>query len=272
VRTSIFVVAILSVAFAVYAASDEQTLVVCAPGSPGSTDEAQPRMDALASALGSKVGGSGIAAVYEPTNAGGVKRFQSASLGIVSLPFFLTHEKELGLHARLTAVQKGRPALEHWTLVAQKGRVTKAESLAGMTIMSSAGFAPEFVRGAVAQLGTVPADVKITSTVAVLSALRKAAKGDPIAVLLDGAQASSLASLPFAAQLETVATSPAWPMGMVVTVDSRAKNWPALQSAFLGLANDKAGAAVLEGMQMEHFVPLDDASLTSARKAFAGAQ
>ena len=271
-RTSIFVVAILSVAIAVYAAGDEQTLVVCSPGSPGTTDEAQPRMDALASALGAKIGGGGITAVYEPTDAGGVKRFESAAIGIVSLPFFLAHEKELGLHARLGAVQKGRPPLEHWVLVAQKGRVAKADALSGMTIVSSSGFAPDFVRGALAQWGAVPAGVKFTQSSAVLSALRKAANGEPIAVLLDGAQAASLASLPFAAKLETVTSSPAWPAGIVVTVDTKVKNWAAIQGALLGLGNERAGAAVLEGMQMEHFSALDDAALTTARKAFARAQ
>ena len=273
-RTSFFVGAILAIAVTVYAASDEQTLVVCSPGSPGTTDEAQPRMDALASALGSKIGGGGITAVYEPGDAGGVKRFESASLGIVSLPFFLAHEKELGLHARLEAVQKGRPALERWTLVAQKGRVGKAESLSGMTIVSSSGFAPDFVRGAIAQLGAVPAGVKIVQSSAVLSALRKAAAGQPIAVLLDGPQAASLASLPFAAKLETVTASPAWPAGLVVSVDAKvsAKEWAPIQSALLGLGADRTGAAVLEGLQMEHFAALDEAALASARKAFARAQ
>jgi len=231
-------------------------------------------MDAFAAAVGAKAGGGGLAAVYEPTDAGGVKKFESAAIGIVSLPFFLAHEKELGLHARLEAVQKGRPALEHWTLVAQKGRVTKAEGLAGFTIVSSSGFAPDFVRGAIAQLGAVPANVKITQSAAVLSALRRAAKGEAVAVLLDGSQAGSLGSLPFASQLETVTTSPAWPAGLVVTIDSKisAKAWTPIQNALLGLGADRAGAAALEGLQMEKFVPVDEAALASARKSFARPQ
>ena len=264
-----FVVAIFAVAVTVHAASDERAIVVCSPGSPGSTDEAQPRMDAFASALGSKIGSGGITAVYDPSDAGGVKRFESAAIGIVSLPFFLSHEKDLGLHARLEAVQKGRPALERWSLVAQKGRVTKAESLAGMTIVSSSGFAPGFVRAAVGGLGTVPADVKIVKSAAALSALRKAASGEPIAVLLDGPQAVAMASLPFAGKLEVVTTTPAWPPGLVVTVDSKisAKAWAPIQSAMLGLTG-----TALDPLDMERFAPLDDAALGSARKAFARAQ
>jgi hypothetical protein len=227
-------------------------------------------MDAFAAVLGSKSGGA-ISAVYDPSESGGVKRLESAGMGIVSLPFFLQHEKELGLHARLQVVQKGRPALEKWTLVAQKGRVKGVEGLAGFTIVSNAGFAPGFVKGAI---GEVPASAKIVKSSQVLSSLRKAANGEQVAVLLDGPSAASLASLPFADKLEVVATSGAWPAGVVVTVDSRmpAKTWAPIQSALTGLAGDHAGAAALDGLQMERFAPLDESALASARKAYGRAQ
>ncbi|NVB85253.1 MAG: PhnD/SsuA/transferrin family substrate-binding protein [Kofleriaceae bacterium] len=255
---------------AVAVAAPPQTLhlVVCSPGSPGSTQEAQPRMDAFAKAVSAKIG-TPISAVYEPTDEGGAKQIASAGLAIVSLPFFLAHEQDLGLHARLVAVQEGRPALESWTLVTQKGRVGKAEQLAGFTIASSAGFAPAFVRGAVKSFGTLPQGVKIEQTTAVLSALRRAANGEPVAVLLDGPQAAKLASLPFAAKLGVVAKSPAWPAGLVATVDAKVpeKTWMAIQKVLIGLAADKASAPALAAIQMSKFTPLDEKSLESARHA-----
>jgi hypothetical protein len=264
-------VAVGAVAVSVHAAGDEQTLVVCSPGSPGSTEEAQPRMDALGAVLSSK-SGSTVTAVYDPSDSGGAKRLASAGIGIVSLPFFLQHEKELGLHARLQVVQKGRPALEKWTLVAQKGTVKGVEGLGGYTVMSNAGFAPGFVKAAI---GELPASAKIVKSTQVLSGLRKAANGEQVAVLLDGPSAASLASLPFADKLEVVTTSGAWPAGIVATIDARISNakWAPIQAALTGLASDHAGATALDGLQMERFAPLDDAALAAARKAFAkGAQ
>jgi hypothetical protein len=272
-RVSIAFAGVAAAALAAHAATDDQVLVVCSPGSPGTTDAAQPRMDAFASTLSAKTGGT-ITAVYDPSDAGGAKRLESAGMALVSLPFFLEHEKDLGLHARLEAVQKGRPAHERWTLVAQKGRVAHADALAGFTIVSSSGFAPGFVRGAVGEgFGTIPATVKVTQSSQVLSALRRAANGEAVAVLLDGPQAASLTSLPFASKLEVVTTSPAWPAGLVVTVDARmpAKAWAPIQSALLGLASDHAGATALDGLQMERFTALDDQALAGARKAFGRA-
>jgi len=252
------------------AAPEAMLLVVCSPGSPGSTQEAQPRMDRFASALSAKAD-TAITAVYEPSEDDGVKRIASAGLAIVSLPFFLAHEKDLGLHARLVAVQEGRPALERWTLVAQNGRIHRPDQLAGFTIVSSAGFAPAFVRGAVqAGLGTLPNDVKIEQTTAVLSALRRAANGDAVAVLLDGPQAAALASLPFASKLDVVTRSPPWPVGLVVTVDARvsSKAWAPIRSALLGLASERTAAPALSAIQIGKFVPLDEKSLASARRAY----
>lgn len=270
---AVVVGAILLGVVTAHAAPPKQLLVVCSPGSPGSTDEAQPTMDAFAAAVSAKAG-IPLAAVYDPSDGGGAARLKDAGVAIVSLPFFLAHEKDLGLHARLEAVQKGRPALERWALVAQKGRVKGPDTLSGFTIVSGAAFAPGFVRGAVlGGFGALPANAKLVPSRAVLSSLRRAANGEAVAVLLDGPQEASLAGLPFASQLEVVTRSPAFPAGLVVTADDRipAKLWTGLETALLGLAADHAGAAGLAAVQMDRFVALDDKALDAARKAFASA-
>jgi hypothetical protein len=255
------------------AAPARQTLVVCSPGSPGTTDEAQPRMDAFAAAVSAR-SGTPISAVYEPSDDGCVARLRTAGLALISLPSFLQHEQALGLHARLQVVAQGRPALERWALVAQKGRVKTAAGLAGFTIVSSVAFAPAFVRGTVlGGFGALPASTKLVQSTAVLSALRRAADGDPTAVLVDATQEVSLGSLPFASRLEVVARSPALPVALIATTDARlpAKTWTGIEAALLGLGSDKAAATALDALQLSGFVALDDKVLGAARKAFADA-
>lgn len=248
-------------------------LVVCSPGSPGTTDEAQPRMDALAKAISAKAG-STLTAVYDPTDDGGVSRLKTAELGMVSLPFFLQHEKELGLHARLQPVAKDHAPLEKWALVVQKGKVKGPEGLAGFTIMSSVGFSPAFVRGvALGGFGPLPANTQLKQSTAVLSSLRHAADGEPVAVLLDSAGEASLGSLPFGAKLEVVAHSAPVPAGVVVTIDARMpdKAWAGVEKAMLGLSADKASAGTLDALQLAKFAPLDDKALAAARRSFTEA-
>jgi hypothetical protein len=248
------------------------TLVVCAPGFPGSSAEARPGMDALAKALagaGHLPAGS-LSAVYEETGAGGLRRLaqKDAALLLAPLPFFLDHEKELRLVARLSAVPRDGEALERWTLVTGKDH---PPSLEGYTVQSSAGYSKRFVHAAAPGL---PKQVDIRPGSAVLSALRRAADGEKVAVLLDGAQAAALGKLPFASSLAVVATSSPMPVAIVATVAKRMDEgrWKTLEPAFRRLADDPAAREALEGVRMAGFVPLDRNALDAARAAWSRAQ
>jgi len=259
-------------------APERHLLVVCAPGSPGTTAEAQPTMDVFAAALAAKAGfsPSSLGAVYDESEDAGVARLRGkdAAVALVSLPFYLKHERELALGARLLAVAKGRAPLERWALVARKGRVANAAALDGFTVASTAGFAPAFVRGPVlGGWGPLPPSVRIVQSGAVLSALRRASAGEPLAVLLDATQEAALPSLPFASGLEVVTRSPPLPSGVVAAVNARLppKSWLALERALVALPSDPSGTAALDAIQMGRFAPLDESSLARARAAYADA-
>ncbi len=257
---------------------DRATMVFCAPGSPGTTEEAQGAMDAFASAVAQRAAqpAGALAATYAATEDAGVARLRApdAAIALVSLPFFLKHEKALALHAELSPVMQGGAATERWSLVAKKGRVASPAALDGFAILSAAGFAPAFVRGPVlGGWGKLPASVKIEQSSAVLSALRRAASDEPVAVLLDGAQEAAFASLPFASDLEVVARSPALPAGVVAVVGRRvpAARWQKIAAALQALPSEPAGAEALAGIRMARFVPLDAKALAAARAAYAEA-
>ena len=275
------IVAGLAVALSLSAAhadAPRATIVVCAPGSPGTTEEAQGAMDAFAAAVAGRAGlpVAALGATYAATEDAGVARLRAkdAAVAMVSLPFFLKHEKDLALRPELEPVQQGAAATERWSLVARKGRVASAAALDGFTILSSAGFAPAFVRGpALGAFGKLPRSVKIVQSAAVLSGLRRAAAGEPVAILLDGAQAAALPTLPFAADLEVVARSPELPSGVIATVDRRLApaRWTKIAAALRDLPSAPAGAEALAGIRMARFVPLDAKALAAARSAYAEA-
>jgi len=237
-------------------------------------------MDALANAASAAAGWSSgrVAAVYFENEASGVDRIgaSGATVALVPLPFYLAHQRELRLTPRLQAVLKDGTETETWTLVAKKGRVRGPASLAGFTIASLAAYNPGFVRHvALGGWGAVPDDVTFVHTGQVLSALRKAASGENVAVLLDGAQAASLPSLPFAGELEVVATSPAVAANVVCSVgisvgpiDSKR-----LFAGLRELHKSASGAVALEGVRLARFVPVDEKGIASARAAYtAGAK
>ncbi len=252
-------------------------VVFCAPGYPGSTAEAQPNMDAFAGAVSKAAGWSAgsLSAVYHETEKAGLERLErgDAALAIVPLPFYLEHAAHLGLKPLLQAVPKDAEPGEVWSLVGKKGRVASAAQLSGFEIHSLGAYSSRFVRAtALGAWGRVPEDARLVFTGQVLSALRRAAKGDDVAVLLDGAQSASLASLPFAADLEVVARSPKVPSALLCAVKNRLpeKRLRSVLSAMQRLHEGPEGAAALDGLRLARFTKLDAPGLDAARRAFEG--
>jgi hypothetical protein len=259
------------------AAPPRLTVVACAPGYPGTTAEAQPAMDALAVALARVAGwpAGSIGAVYLQDEREGLARLgqADAAVALVPLAFFLAHADGLHLAARLQVATQGAGPSERWSLVAKKGRAAGPGGLDGLAVTSIAGYAPAFVRGAAGGGGArLPDSTRVVPSGQVLSALRQAAAGADVAVLLDGEQAAALPSLPFAGDLEVVARSPAVPTALVATVGARLApaRWAELEQGFLKLAADPAGAAALEGIRMTGFASADPRLLAAARALVAG--
>jgi hypothetical protein len=235
-------------------------LVFCAPGYPGGAGEAQPLLDQFAGALVTASGwpAGSLAAIYDPSEEGGIAKLGSAdaALAFVPYPFFVEHAAQLHLTPLVQADVADIGPQQRWTLVAKSGRVTGPASMAGYTILSVAGYAPDFVRHSALESWVLPPDVKIEATGQILSALRRVAAGEPVAALLDQSQAAALPSLPFAAELETVMQSPELPVAIIAVVGSRvtAGRARSLQAALLKMGHVSGSADSLGPLRLHGFV------------------
>ena len=246
------------------------TLVFCAPGYPGDTGDAQPTLDQFAQKVAAAAGwpkGS-LTAVYDPSESGGLSRLASAdaALAFIPYPFFVAHAQALHLEPLVDANMADVGSRERWTLVAKRGRVTGPASLAGFTILSTAGYAPQFIAHSALPTWPLPDSVRIEATAQVLGALRRAAAGEPVAVLLDRTSTAALPGLPFGAELASVAQSPELPVAVVAVVGMRlpAARARALRTALLGLGHEPADAQLLAEMHLRGFVPSEAPGHTAA--------
>jgi hypothetical protein len=251
------------------------TLVVCAPGYPGTTAEARPTMDAFATALTDAVGWKpgDLAAVYHETLAEGVARLgrDDAALAMVTLPFYLQESARLKLAPRAQVLVEPDGS-ETWSLVAKKGTVASPASLEGWEVVSIVGQFPDFIRGPVlGKWGPLPASTRITYAPAVLAALRRASMGEKTAVLLDAAGAGALPALSFAGDLETVARSAPLAASLVCTVGDRlpAREADRFFKGLLRLNKSGSEVGVLTTMRTRRFEPVDTRSLKAAQESYA---
>jgi len=259
------------------ASAKPRVLVACAPGYPGNTTEAQSTMDAFARVVGAAAGWpeGRLGAVYHESLAGGVARLREgdAVLALVTLPLFLQEGRRLGLTPRLQAVPESGVS-EVFSLVARRGAVTTAASLDGWEVTGNVGYAPAFVRGPIlASWGTLPPTTRITFSPAVLSALRRAAAGEKLAVILDAAATAALPTLPFASELEVVTGSRPLPASLLCTIGKRLppRDADAVVVALQRLAESPSGAEALRSIRLSRFQPIDTKELEASRQAYASA-
>jgi hypothetical protein len=236
------------------------TLVFCAPGYPGATQDAQPFLDAFATATAAAANwpAGSLSAIYDATEAGGLEKLAKpeAALAFVPYPFYVEHAAALHLAPLVQADVSDVGVQERWTLFAKKGKVNGPASLAGYTILSVAGYAPDFVRSVALAAWGLPADVKLAQAPQVLSSLRRAASGEAVAVLLDATQTASVASLPFANDLQNIKESAPLPTAILAIVGSRLPSARAgpLREALLRLHKNPAGADALANLRLQRFV------------------
>jgi hypothetical protein len=236
------------------------TLVFCAPGYPGGAGDAQPFVDRFAQATAAAAGwnAGSLAATYDPTEQGGLAKLGNADSVLTFVPyaFYVQNASRLHLAPLAQADVVGIGTTERWTLVGKAGAASDARSMTGYSLVSTAGYAPDFIRHSALESWPLPADLKIESTAQVLSALRRAAAGEPVVVLLDQTQAAALPSLPFAAQLKSLAQSAPLPVALIAVVDSRltAPRAKAVQGALLKLSAAADGADAMAQLRLKGFV------------------
>jgi hypothetical protein len=96
-----------------------------------------------------------------------------------------------------------------------------------------------------------------------MSALRRSASGEPVAVLLDRAQAEALPSLPFAGDLEVIARSAPMVGNLLCAVGGRLSGERAsgLARSLPAMSEDEQGRELLASVRIARFVALDREAL-----------
>jgi hypothetical protein len=250
------------------------TLVVCAPGYPGNTEQAQPVMHDLGAQLSAAAGwGAGeLDAVYHERLEPGIDRLSAddAAVALVPLPLYLKYRDALQLKPILQVVHtSGKP--ETWTLVAYKGAVSRPEDLEGWELAGMPAYSPRFVRNvALSDWGPLPENVEFRFSSRIVSVLRRAAAGEKVAVLLDAAQAEALPKLGFAVDLEVVTVSRPMIGSLVCSVSDRIDvgRQHNLADAFSSLHRTAASAELLETLRIARFESMNVEGLAAIQRSF----
>ena len=248
-------------------------IVVCHPGSPGTTEQAKKTMQAFARCIeidGGLPEGT-IRCVFFPEAEQALDyiRKENPPLGIVSLSFYLRYREKLQLDPFLQVVRRGK-STQTFHILAKKGRHPNLESLEGVKIVSNHLFDPAFLHRVILG-GKGKHALQVEETRKPLRAIRKTAREGEAAVLLDDEQLETLGKMKgLLDELEEIFRSEKLPTEPVVAMGPERKD-PSIakaRAALERLSETKRGAEICAEFRIDRLVAPDPKAFAEAVRLY----
>jgi len=249
----------------------ERDILFWAPYAPGSPEQAAGALEEFARIVEKAAGWpeGGISAVYRNTEDGGLEAIRELDPGfvLVPIPVHLRYHETLDWAPLRTAVLAGAEA-QRYSLYGPAG--SSIDWLSDVTIEGDAAYDPQFVRTLVLGGKHLVANDRFRPTSRPLSAVRRAARGEKVVVLLDEGQRRALASLPAAAEFVLLAES-GWMPAAVLVRRTRATESDAQQLGRVldGLSTDPEAADLLSTLRIQRFEVPEPQALENLQKTYS---
>jgi hypothetical protein len=253
--------------------SGPRDLLLCLTGFPGTTEQAGPTVRGFLDKLGEKLGwGAGvIQGDYYPDTQVGLQQIKDRKPGFagMSLDLYLAHGEELGAEVLAKAVMHGRDQQRYHIVVAKEGGPASAGALTGKVLVpfrESARFLGNLVLDGQRTLAE-SLDLQYESNA--MSALRKVARGQATAAVVDEEIIERFDEVPVKDQLKVLLAGPWLPGPPVVALEGSAEaDRTAMRTALLGLcAGD--GAETCRSIRVDSFKAATDADYAEVARLFA---
>ena len=254
-HVTLWLTALVLLALTPMSASAETHVLLCCPGGPGSTADAQPIVDRFLTKLSALAGWDSAKGSYY-NNMKACEGEMKASPSVVMVPLDIYLKERAAWKLQPAAVLTNKETSGSYHLVANKG--TTLASLAGKTVATALKTDPQFL-SRVAFDGKVDvAGFTLSSTRSAFKAIKNVVKGKADAVILDDVQYNSLKGEKWAEGLEAVVSGPSLPGAIVAGVGST----PAKLAASLEQVC-KDDQALCKDMRITGFGKVDTAKLTA---------
>ncbi len=238
-------------------ASATTKVLLCFPGGPGSTADAQPIVDRFLAKVSTLAGWSGAAGAYHNHLGKCATQFAADKPSVVIVPLHLYLAKRAAWNLSPVSTLQNKETSGQYHLVAKKGATL--DSLKGQKLVTGLKADPAFF-SKVAFAGKVDfaSHFEFSPQRSALRAIKNVAKGKAAAVLLDDVQQRSLEGLPMAKELATLISGEKLPGAIVATVGAMDGK---LHGALAGVC--KSDAALCKEMRITGFSTVDAKQLTN---------
>lgn len=240
------------------AGADNMNFAIIQPGQPGTTQDAQPVMDALTSYLQERLNPEWeIQGIYYNKLSDALRVLENAPprWGIVSLSFYVEFADRFHMHL-LASTRPGGFDKDIWRLVTLKDNPQNWQDLHGTvggTMLFDSHAATLLLFGD--DIHVLP--FALQGTFKPLELLRAVYQGSKAGAILDRIQFEAAKSLPCSADLKTIYKSPPLPTSPVVSFGPPDQATRRLTRVLRHMSEDPNAAALLRLLQTDGFGPID---------------
>jgi ABC-type phosphate/phosphonate transport system substrate-binding protein len=257
-KIAVFVLLLIFSGVSPAVSQERMNFVVIQPGQPGSAEEAQPVMDALAAYLQQKLGNDpAVAGSYfnRTEEALAALEKQIPQWGIVSLGFIVEHGDRFAMQP-IASTRPGGSEQDRWHLVVARDQVADWRKLCGQvqgTMLFQDSAAARLLFDA--EPKQLPFALQGTSSP--LRAVRDVARGKAAGAVLDLPQYQALQALPLMEKLTVIHRSAPLPTAAVVWFGPSGPPARKLADVLRRMADDPAAKDLLQLLQTDGFGPPD---------------
>ena len=260
-RTSNCIIAVLTMLVALSASATSARVLLCFPGGPGSTEQAQPIVDEFLGHLASLTGWDDVNGTYinNMRDCRATMKAHPASVVMVPLDLFLAERKAWKLTAN--AALQNEETAGSYHLVALPG--TTMESLSGKVVQTGLKASDTFLsRVAFDSKVDVTKSFTLERTRSARKAVKNAVKGKAAAAILNDIQFKALQSSAKYSKLTSLLAGPTLPGAIVANTGEKDDT---LHKALLGVCKKHAEAC--KKMRITGFETVDSEKLSTLEKS-----
>ena len=258
-RTSINLLVAITL-LAAPAALAETRVLLCFPGGPGTTEQAQPVVDQFLSKLAAQAGWDKASGAYYNDMARCAAEIKAGKADVAMIPLDVYLAQRGAWKLAPVAKLANKETAGQYHIVAKKGATL--DSIKGQQLSTGLKASDSFLtRVALESRVDVSKDFKVKRRRSALKSVKDVAKGKAAAALLDDVAQKALDGLPMAKDLVTVLSGPELPGAIVAGVGSTPSK---LGEALLSLCT--AHRSTCDEMRVKSFKKVDVTRLTELEK------
>ncbi len=254
------------------ALAGSKDMLLCLPGFPGSSSQAQPYVDKMLRHLESKLGwpAKSMTGIYVPDGDKAASKLseKKPSIALVGPSVYVSQKSSLGMKVIAKVEANGRGEETYSVITRKEGGPGSLADLAGKTVEGAVVHDAKYVYNVLLDMQVPAGQLTLRSQKRPLSALRHVARGKADAAIVDQAVLEHMSELSVAKDLRVIYTSKPVPAPAVVVMGEGKAQADKFRQVLVGMCDSLDGKELCNTLTLTSIKTATDADYKKLLKSY----